>query len=73
MVHFTPVNPCFPGPLKWQQFLHRAKHHAGSLPTSLGCSANTHHSLDIEHNLFQTGSGREEAQEPVQTELGCTV
>ena len=35
--------------------------------TYVGFIANTH-SLNTEHNLFQTGSGREGAHENVQTD-----
>ena len=45
--------------LKWQQFLRCAKRYAGSSLTAVT------HSLYMEHNVLQTGSGREEAQERV--------
>ena len=50
--------------LKRQQFLSCAKRYAGSSLTVVGCIAVTH-SLYMEHNVLQTGSGREEAQERV--------
>ena len=50
--------------LKRQQFLRCAKRYAGSSLTVVGCIAVTH-SLYMEHNVLQTGSGREEAQERV--------
>ena len=53
--------------LERQQFWRCAKHYAGSWLTVVGCIAITH-LLYIEHNLLETGSGREEAQEHVQTD-----